>query len=121
VDPLQKIFDDGAEIGFIFDRLAVTNTQGTILGAFRNADYVAELAAHFIVNPEKRAQFRAQVSAAQRVRERPLLFVAASFDQEMDRLAEVIRSRQVRNERIGIISRPIGCSTASPKVWPRGV
>jgi len=103
VDPLQRIFDDGAEIGFIFDRLGVTNPHGTILGAFRNADYVAELAAHFILNPEKRTQFQSQVSAAQRIRERPLFFLAASFAQEMDRLAEVIRSRQVRNERIGII------------------
>jgi len=103
VDPLQRIFDDGAEIGFIFDRLSVTNTNGAILGAFRNADYVAELAAHFISNQAKREQFRAQVSATQRIRERPLLFVASSFNQEVDRLAEVIRSRQVRNERIGVI------------------
>ncbi|HPW18728.1 MAG TPA: AAA family ATPase [Candidatus Aminicenantes bacterium] len=103
VDPLQRIFDDGAETGYIFDRLGVTNTTGTILGAFRNADYVADLAAHFISDRAKMEQFRAQVSATQRVRERPLLFVASSFEQEMDRLAEVIRSRQVRNERIGII------------------
>ena len=102
-DPQQKIFEDGAEAGFIFDRLHVTTPQITILGAFRNAVYVAELAAHFIEDVEKRAQFLAQVSAAQRVKERPLCFVADSFDQEMDRLAEVIQSRQVLNERIGII------------------
>jgi superfamily I DNA/RNA helicase len=102
-DPQQKIFDDGAEAGFIFDRLHVTTPQVTILGAFRNAIYVAELAAHFIEDGQKRAQFLAQVSAAQRVKERPLCYVADSFDQEMDRLAEVIRSRQVLNERIGII------------------
>jgi superfamily I DNA/RNA helicase len=102
-DPQQKIFDDGAEAGFIFDRLHVTTPQISILGAFRNAIYVAELAAHFIEDVEKRAQFLAQVSAAQRVKERPLCYVADSFDKEMDRLAEVIRARQVLNERIGII------------------
>jgi len=102
-DPQQKIFEDGAEAGFIFDRLHVTAPQISILGAFRNAVYVAELAAHFIEDDEKRAQFLAQVSAAQRVKERPLCFVADSFDREMDRLAEVVRSRQVMNERIGII------------------
>lgn len=102
-DPQQKIFEDGAEAGFIFDRLHVTTPQITILGAFRNAVYVAELAAHFIEDGQKRAQFLAQVSAAQRVKERPLCYVADSFDKEMDRLAEVIRARQVLNERIGII------------------
>ena len=102
-DPQQKIFEDGAEAGFIFDRLHVTMPQITILGAFRNAVYVAELAAHFIEDSQKRAQFLAQVSAAQRVKERPLCYVADSFDRELDRLAEVVRSRQVMNERIGII------------------
>jgi superfamily I DNA/RNA helicase len=102
-DPQQKIFEDGAEAGFIFDRLHVTTPQISILGAFRNAIYVAELAAHFIEDVEKRAQFLAQISAAQRVKERPLCYVADSFDREMDRLAEVVRSRQVMNERIGII------------------
>ena len=102
-DPQQKIFEDGAEAGFIFDRLHVTTPQITILGAFRNAVYVAELAAHFIEDGQKRAQFLAQISAAQRVKERPLGYVADSFDREMDRLAEVVRSRQVMNERIGII------------------
>ena len=102
-DPQQKIFDDGAEAGFIFDHLHVTTPQISILGAFRNAIYVAELAAHFIEDGQKRAQFLAQVSAAQRIKERPLCYVADSFDREMDRLAEVIRARQVLNERIGII------------------
>jgi superfamily I DNA/RNA helicase len=64
---------------------------------------VANLAAYYIEDGQKRAQFLAQVSAAQRVKERPLCFVADSFDREMDRLAEVIRARQVLNERIGII------------------
>jgi len=102
-DPQQKIFEEGAEAGLMFDRLHVTTPQVTILGAFRNAIYVAELAAHFIEDPTKRAQYLAQVSAGQRVKERPLCFVSSSFEQEVDRLAEVIQSRQVLNERIGII------------------
>jgi len=102
-DPQQKIFDDGAGAGLISDRLHVTTPQISILGAFRNAIYVAELAAHFIEDLEKRAQFLAQISAAQRVKERPLCYVADSFDQELDRLAEVVRARQILNERIGII------------------
>jgi hypothetical protein len=102
-DPQQKIFEDGADAGFIFDRLHVTTPQVTILGAFRNAMYVAELASHFIDDQVKRSQFLAQISATQLIKERPLCFIADSPDQELDRLAEVIRSRQVLNERIGIM------------------
>ncbi len=102
-DPQQKIFEDGAEAGFIFDRLHVTTPQVTILGAFRNAKYVAELASHFIDDQVKRSQFLAQISATQLIKERPLCFIADSPDQELDRLAEVIRARQVLNERIGVL------------------
>ena len=102
-DPQQKIYDDGAEAGFIFDRLHVTTPQVTILGAFRNAKYVAELASHFIEDQTKRSQFLAQISANQLVKERPLCFIADSPDQELDRLAEVVSARQVLNERIGIM------------------
>ncbi|MCG7853900.1 MAG: hypothetical protein MIO92_15370, partial [Methanosarcinaceae archaeon] len=102
-DPQQKIFDDGADESFIKDKLGIDLPQVTLLGAYRNAAYVANLAAHFIEDPLKRSQYLAQISAKQRVRERPLSYVADSFDREMDRLAEVVRARQVLNERIGII------------------
>jgi len=36
-------------------------------------------------------------------KERPLCFVARSFRDEMDRLAEIIRQRQLMNERVGVI------------------
>jgi superfamily I DNA/RNA helicase len=103
VDPQQKIFDDGADESFIKDSLGIALPEVTLLGAYRNAAYVANLAAYFIEDRQKRAQYLAQVSATQRVREKPLCYVADSFDQEMDRLAEVVRARQVMNERIGII------------------
>jgi superfamily I DNA/RNA helicase len=102
-DPQQKIFEDGADESFIMKKLRIDAPQVSLLGAYRNAAYVAQLASHFIADRAKRAQYLAQVSAEQRVRERPLCFVAATYDQELDRLAEIIRQRQVLNERIGII------------------
>lgn len=102
-DPQQKIFEDGTEAGLIFDSLRITGPQAAILGGFRNAAYVAELAAHFVEDPLKRRQYLAQVNAAQKIKERPLLFIADSYEQEMALLAEVIRSRQTLNERVGII------------------
>ena len=102
-DPQQKIFEDGADESFIMKKLRIDAPQVSLLGAYRNAAYVAQLASHFIADRAKRAQYLAQVSTEQRVRERPLCFVAATYDQELDRLAEIIRQRQVLNERVGIV------------------
>lgn len=103
VDPQQKIFENGASESFILDKLALRKCNATLLGAYRNAPYVAQLASYFIEDDRKREQYLAQINTEQKIREKPLCFVAADFQKEMDRLAEIISQRQVMNERIGII------------------
>ncbi len=103
VDPHQKIFEEGADESFIREKLGMAARQVSLLAAYRNAPYVAHLASHFIADDAKRAQYLAQVQVEQKVRERPLLFVASTYERELDRLAEIVRQRQVLNERIGII------------------
>jgi superfamily I DNA/RNA helicase len=103
VDPLQKIFEGGADESFIRAMLGLEARQVSLLGAYRNAPYVAQLASHFIADDDSRARYLAQVHAEQKIRERPLLYVAPNFPRELDRMAEIVRQRQVLNERIGII------------------
>jgi len=103
VDPQQKIFENGASESFILDKLGLRKCNATLLGAYRNAPYVAQLASYFIDDDRKREQYLAQINAEQKIREKPLCFMAADFQKEMDRLAEIISQRQVMNERIGII------------------
>lgn len=103
VDPLQKIFQEGADESFILKKLNLDRRNATLLGAYRNAPYVAHLASYFISNEESKKKYLAQIYKEQKVRERPLCYVAPSFDKETDRLAEIVRQRQIMNERIGII------------------
>jgi superfamily I DNA/RNA helicase len=103
VDPQQNIFENGASESFILDRLNLKNRNASLLGAYRNAPYVAKLASYFIDDDQKRGQYLAQVNTEQKIRELPLCYVAPDFQTEMDRLAEIISQRQVMNERIGII------------------
>ena len=103
VDPQQKIFENGASESFILDKLNLRNRNAYLLGAYRNAPYVAQLASYFIYDDQKRGQYLAQVNTEQKIRELPLCYVAPDFQKEMDRLAEIISQRQVMNERIGII------------------
>jgi len=102
-DPQQKIFEEGASESFILDALNLNGRNASLLGAYRNAPYVAYLASYFIKDSEVRRQYLAQVCTQQKIRERPLCFIAPSFEKEMDRLAEIVQQRQVMNERVGII------------------
>jgi len=103
VDPQQKIFEEGANESFILEKLGLNRKNSSLLGAYRNAPYVAQLASCFIEDSQKRTQYLAQINTEQKVRELPLCYVAPSFEKEMDRLAEIVGQRQVMNERIGII------------------
>jgi superfamily I DNA/RNA helicase len=103
VDPQQKIFENGASEEFILDQLGLRKCNAALLNAYRNTPYVAQLASYFIDDDRKRDQYLAQINTEQKIREKPLCFVADDFQKEMDRLAEIINQRQVLNERIGII------------------
>lgn len=103
VDPQQKIFEDGASEAYILEKMKLGRRSVTLLGAYRNAPYVAYLASHFIEDEELRKEFLAQVCTEQKIRERPLCYMARSFQAEMDRLAEIVRQRQIMGERVGII------------------
>ncbi|MBF0231989.1 MAG: AAA family ATPase [Desulfamplus sp.] len=102
-DPQQKIFENGASDEFILDKLGLKKCNASLLGAYRNAPYVAQLASCFIEDEQKKSQYLAQINTEQKIHQTPLCFVADNFDIEMDRLAEIISQRQVMNERIGII------------------
>jgi len=102
-DPHQQIFNNGTSISFILEKLGLSSNNASLLGAYRNAPFVAQLASGFIEDAQKRSQYLLQVNTEQKVRERPLCYVAPDFDKEIDRLAEIICQRQAMNEQIGII------------------
>ncbi len=102
-DPQQKIFQEGASETYILKILGLNRRNATLLEDYRNSPYVAQLASYFIADRNLRSQYLNRIHAVQQVRERPLLFIASSLDQEIDRLAEIVHQRQLMNERVGII------------------
>jgi superfamily I DNA/RNA helicase len=103
-DPHQQVYDDRPSLDAIRAALGIPSGAVEMLGAYRNSPAVAALAARFIEDPAERKRYRAQGCAGQKVRERPLLFLAPSFGAEMDRLAEVVRRRRGLNQRVGILA-----------------
>jgi len=102
-DRMQQIFEQGAGEEQILTKMGIRKENATLLGAYRNSPYVAQLAAYFIPDAIRRRQYLSQISTHQLTRERPLCFIARNHNEEMDRMAEVIRQRQLLNERVGII------------------
>jgi len=102
-DRMQQIFEEGSGEEQILASMGVRKENATLLGAYRNSPYVAQLAAYFITDETRRQQYIAQIGAQQLTNERPLCFIARNHDEEMDRMAETIRQRQLMNQSVGII------------------
>lgn len=102
-DGMQQIFADGASEHHILKMLGIKKRNATLLAAYRNSPYVAQLASYFIADENLRSQYLSQINTHQQTKELPLCYVAKSFKDGMDRLAEIIRQRQLMNERVGII------------------
>ncbi|MBN1664554.1 MAG: AAA family ATPase [Deltaproteobacteria bacterium] len=102
-DRMQQIFEDGAGEEQILTRMGIRKENATLLGAYRNSPYVAQLASYFITDEIRRKQYLSQIGTRQLTMERPLCFISQNHNDEMARMAEVIRQRQLRNESVGII------------------
>ncbi|MFO8239469.1 MAG: UvrD-helicase domain-containing protein [Dissulfuribacterales bacterium] len=102
-DSMQQIFADGASEQYILKMVGINKRNATLLAAYRNSPYVAQLASYFIADENLRSQYLLQINTHQQTKERPLCFVARNFKDEIDRLAEIIRQRQLMNERVGVI------------------
>ncbi len=103
MDVKQQIYDDGSDEGEVLRGLGVRRRNVTLLEAFRCCPYVAELASQFVAEPEERAAYLAQVRTTQTEREQPLVLVAPSPGVEMAMLAEALRTRLARSERVGVL------------------
>ena len=65
IDPLQKIFEDGAPEAQILETLGISRRNATLLFGYRNSSCVAELASCFIEDPEQRGQYVSQCRTEQ--------------------------------------------------------
>lgn len=84
-------------------RLGVRKANITLLDALRCSPYVTKLASAFLNDPADASQWQAQARIGYIERETPFLYVAASVDDEKERLARVLRTRLENNERVAVL------------------
>jgi superfamily I DNA/RNA helicase len=95
-DARQQIFEGGASVDEMQRHLGLTGLAASLLPAYRNSPDIAKLASYF-GNAYEGINYLAME------RQKPCLYVARDWDDEIDHLAEVLRERRLMNNRCGII------------------
>jgi superfamily I DNA/RNA helicase len=104
LDHKQQIYDERPEETEILQILNLRRRNVALLGAYRCCPYIVDLASEFIDDEVERQAFINQNFTDYAGRLTPLLYKAKNFDDEFERLAEVIRDRQMSGDKwIGIL------------------
>jgi len=103
MDHKQQIYEHGSTEQEILKKLGMSQRNVSLLSAFRCCPYIAWLSSRFIDNELEREQYLRQVKMAQVERQLPLLYYAKDTADEKERVAELIRNRQLKGDRIAVL------------------
>lgn len=102
-DRKQQIYERGTTEDVIARHLGLERRNLSLLGAYRCSPHIVTLAGAFLTDPNEATVWRGQTRTDGGHRETPVLFVARDLEEERRRLAEVVRERLLRGERIAIL------------------
>lgn len=102
-DHKQQIYETGSAEATILRRLGLRQRNLSLLETYRCTPYIMDLAANFVADPDEAREFRRQCRLAAGGREVPLGYLAADFEDERKRLADVLRTRLSRGETVAIL------------------
>ncbi len=129
----QQIYSSRATRKDVLRALGLSSADIELSTGYRCNFCVAELAAEFLPADDKKGFLEAHSRPGQMDREKPLLFVARDFEQEMYNLLQILRARQSLGERIAVLfaerwqaemfpklCMDLGLYAEGPRVWPPG-
>jgi len=102
-DHKQRIYERGAPEPEILKRLGLTIRNANFLTTYRCCPYIVKLAGQLLISPEERSQFEKQAKTEQTEKQTPLLYLARDWEEERSRIVEIIRTRQQKGDRIGVL------------------
>lgn len=103
LDNKQQIYDNGSTESGILHRIGVKKRNINLIEAFRVCPYLVEVASTLIPDAAERDAFRNQTRQPQTERQTPLIYFARNFEDEKQMLYQMVRERQLKNERIAIL------------------
>jgi len=103
MDHKQQIYNQRPEENDILQILGLKRRNVALLGAYRCCPYIVDLASELIDDEFEREAFINQSFTDYAGRLTPLIYNAKDFNDEFERLIEIIRDRQMKDKRIGIL------------------
>ncbi len=103
LDRRQQIYEEGAEEPEILGALNLRRGDVALLDAFRCTEYIVRIASEFLPDPREREALLHQARIGSKDRETPLLYLAADFEDERNRVLEAVRERQLTDRSIALL------------------
>lgn len=103
MDHNQQLYDSRPPESRILSLLGLRKKNMALLGAYRCSPYIVHMASRFIKDEFDQETFINQSQTEIQGRLTPLFYMAQDFDDETERLIQIIRDRQMRDKRIGIL------------------
>lgn len=103
MDYKQQIYEHGSDESKILAKLGLKRKSVSLLDAFRCCPHVVQVASNLIPDQESRQDYLNQGRMPQTEREKPLLYLASSFEDEFARLVDVLKTRIVKGDSIAIL------------------
>lgn len=103
MDHKQQIYDHGSDEAKILSKLGLKRSNVSLLDAFRCCPYIVKVAAELIPDDKSRQAYLNQGRMPQTEREKPLLYLAADFTDEFNRLVEALKTRILKGDSIAIL------------------
>ncbi len=103
MDHKQQIYDHGSTEKEVLKTLGLPKRNLMLLETFRCCPYIVHLAATLIPDPTERAAYRNQAKTDSRARETPVLYFAASAEEEKRQLIATVRARQHAGEKVAVL------------------
>lgn len=103
IDHKQQIFEEGSSEPEILASLGLRRHNLALLATYRCTPYIVDLASRLVADPRHRGEFVNQCRIDGSGREQPLLYLAADLEDESRRLAEILRIRIGRGEKVAVL------------------
>jgi superfamily I DNA/RNA helicase len=103
LDSKQKIYDTDSNEQSILSVLGIQRRNISLIDAFRVCPYLVRLASVLIPEQGERDAFVNQARTEQVERQMPFLYLADSYADEKEKLFQMIRERQLKNDSIAIL------------------
>ena len=103
IDHKQQIYEQGSSERDILHRLGLERRNMALLATYRCTPYIVDVASRLVADPDHRQEFVNQCRINGSGREQPLMYLAKDFESEKKRLAEILRLRLGKGERVAVL------------------